>query len=188
MKAFLLPEKIQTQRLELKKHRLDLAEAMFAAVEHDRARLRRFLPWVDETRTLEDERHYIRFMQEEWQLCRHFDYGLHLRFPPDATSAFVGNLGVFNLEWSHDRCELGYWLLGAYEGQGYMSEAVRAVEKLLFDKGFNRIEIRCSDLNARSAAIPERLHYTLEGTLRQAFFDQGAYHNLQIYAKLRYDQ
>jgi RimJ/RimL family protein N-acetyltransferase len=43
--------------------------------------------------------------------------------------------------------------------------------RLLTDYAFdtlqaNRIEIRCDELNARSAAIPQRLGYVLEGRLR----------------------
>jgi len=32
-----------------------------------------------------------------------------------------------------------------------------------------RVEIRCDPANARSARVPEKLGFTLEGTLRQAY-------------------
>jgi hypothetical protein len=49
MKKFNFPEKIDCERIILKKHNIDLAYTMFEYVEKDRERLREFLPWVDST-------------------------------------------------------------------------------------------------------------------------------------------
>lgn len=68
----------------------------------------------------------------------------------------MGNLGVHTISWENDRREIGYWILGQFEGQGYMTEAVDAVTAELFRHGFNRVEIRCSSLNSKSAGVPER--------------------------------
>ena len=188
MKAMYLPEVFHSERLSLKKHSLALAEKMFACVEQDRGRLRQFLSWVDETKTVEDERNYIRFMEEQWQLSRHFDYGIYLSEDrsknPSPRERYLGNIGVFNLAWAQARCEIGYWILGQYEGHGYMTEAVKLLETHLFERGFHRIEIRCSERNQRSAGIPKRLGYSLEGRLTDYLFEMNAYHNLDIYAKI----
>ncbi len=50
-----LPELIPGSRVELRRHRPELAELMFSYVDRDRERLARFLPWVEFTKTLEDE-------------------------------------------------------------------------------------------------------------------------------------
>ena len=188
MKAQYLPEVMHSERLSLKKHSLDLAEQMFLYVDQDRERLRQFLPWVDNTKSVEDERNYIRFQEEQWQLLQHFDYGIyrskHKSKNPSAHELYMGNIGVFNLAWPSARCEIGYWILGDYEGQGYMTEAVQLLETTLFDRGFHRIEIRCSALNKRSAGIPRRLDYRLEGTLSDYLWEMNAYRDLEIYAKI----
>lgn len=69
-----------------------------------------------------------------------------------------------------DRVELGYWLGAAATGQGYATEATRA----LFDlaaalPGLSHAEIRCDSGNTASAAVPQRLGFELasvEGTLQ----------------------
>ncbi|PIQ28211.1 N-acetyltransferase [bacterium (Candidatus Blackallbacteria) CG17_big_fil_post_rev_8_21_14_2_50_48_46] len=178
-----LPVHLLGNRIELRRHKLNLASKMFQAVDQDRERLRQFLPWVDAIQSEADERAYIRSTQAAWKACTLFDYGIFLK----DSGVYLGNLGVHHLAWAHERCELGYWMIGAFEGQGYMTEAVQVLEKQLFESGFNRIEIRCSTLNHRSAGVPERLGYSLEGKLRREAMEMGAWRDTFIYAKLKDD-
>lgn len=176
-----LPDQIESERILLKRHSPDLAAQMFQYVDQDRKRLREFLPWVDFTRSVEDEASYIRMTQERWQNHSLFDYGIFRK----SDSLYMGNCGVHSIAWQHDRCELGYWILGAFEGQGYVSEAVRALENVLFQVGFNRIEIRCASTNLRSARVPRVNGYRLEGVLRQDAVENGGYRDTYVFGKLK---
>ena len=50
-----------------------------------------------------------------------------------------------------------------------MTEAVKLMCKLCFETlKANRVEIRCDSLNLRSAAIPRRVGFIHEGTLRNS--------------------
>ena len=178
-----LPERIEGSRVVLRRHELELAELMFRAVDQDRKRLRRFLPWVDQTLEVIDELAYIQLARDRWDEQTLFDYGLFRR----DDGAYLGNVGVFALQWRDDVCELGYWICEASEGQGYVSEAVRTLEATLFQVGFHRIEIRCSSLNLRSSRIPERNGYRLEGTLRESAIEHGQYRSTLVYGKLSTD-
>jgi len=97
----------------------------------------------------------------------------------------MGNAGVHSISWENHRCELGYWILGSFEGQGYMAEAVATIEATCFKRGFNRIEIRCSSLNERSASVPKRLGYKLDGVLREEKVEAGRYRDTLVFAKIR---
>ena len=66
-----------------------------------------------------------------------------------------------------------------------MSEAVSALEAACFELGFNRVEIRCSSLNTRSASVPKRLEYCHEGTLREEMIENGKPRDTLVFAKLR---
>jgi RimJ/RimL family protein N-acetyltransferase len=132
---------------------------------------------------VEDEQTYIRMTRERWDGHELFDFGIFRA----SDQAYLGNVGVHSISWEHRRCELGYWLAGPYEGQGYMAEAVTALERMLFAMGFNRIEIRCSSANVRSSAVPRRLGYRLEGSLRQDCVEKGTYRDTWVFARIRSD-
>ncbi len=74
---------------------------------------------------------------------------------------------------------------GDFEGFGYMSEAVVCLENALFKVGFNRVQIRCSSINERSANVPKACGYVYEGTHRQDGIDLGKFRDTQVFSKLR---
>lgn len=176
-----LPDQLEGATVLLRRHSMTDAPLMFSYVNRDRARLRRFLPWVDETKTVADERAYIELSRERWSAAETFDFSIFRR----ADGNYLGNVGVHSIAWPHNRCELGYWILGDFEGQGYVSDAVACLESACFTLGFNRVEIRCSSTNARSANIPKRLGYRLDGILRQDMIEDGEYSDTLVFAKLR---
>ncbi|HNW45336.1 MAG TPA: GNAT family protein [Elusimicrobiales bacterium] len=180
MKQKTFPELIVSPRLELRKHGAELAETMYRYVDQDRARLRVFLPWVDKTLSEEDEAAYIKITHATWEKGTFFDYGIFER----ETGTYMGNAGVHNIAWHHDRCEFGYWILGRFEGKGFVSEAVSALEKVCAGLGFHRLEIRCDSGNPRSAAVPRRLGYSLDGTLKEDTLAHGRYTDTMVFAKL----
>ena len=61
-----------------------------------------------------------------------------------------------------DRMEIGYWLDAAVTGQGYVTEAARALLGVAGQlPGIGHVEIRCDARNAPSAAVPRRLGFAL---------------------------
>ena len=178
-----LPERLESEHLLLRQHDPSFAALMFQYVDEDRERLRRFLPWVDATKGVADILDYIQRTQVGRAEGTLFDYGM---FAP-ASGLYLGNAGVHALEWNHACCELGYWIRGEYEGQGHVTEAVRLLERACFHLGFHRVEIRCSSRNERSAAIPKRLGYSLEGTLRENAPELGRYRDTLVFGKLNPD-
>jgi ribosomal-protein-serine acetyltransferase len=173
-------ERFEGSRIVLRRYELADAEAMFAAIEADRPRLRTFLPWVDLIRVPADEETYIRSAALQWMEGRLFDFGIFAR----DTGAYLGNIGVHTISWIDERAELGYWLSSAGEGKGLMTEAVALIEAELFRLNFHRIEIRCNDANARSAAVPRRAGYVHEGTLREDVIEHGQRRNTMVWGKL----
>lgn len=154
---------------------------MFSYVEKDRARLEKFLPWVPFIKSAKDEAKFIKSMDKAWGAFSDFDYGIFRK----ADRLYVGNIGVHSISWKNHVAEIGYWILGDFEGQGYMTEAVRALEGALFKVGFNRVQIRCSTLNARSANVPRACGYTYEGTIRQDALDRGTFRDTLVFSKLK---
>lgn len=101
----------------------------------------------------------------------------------------IGSTGFNRLDWNARACEIGYWIDREAEGKGMITKACQAMIDYAFDElEMNRIEIRCSAENDRSAAIPKRLGFKLEGTLRQAEFLHGRAHDFLIFGLLAEDE
>lgn len=97
----------------------------------------------------------------------------------------IGTVGLGDLHPQHGRCEVGYVLGKAYWGQGYATEALRAVLRFCFaDLRLNRIEAKCFPENAASARVLEKAGMQFEGELREYFFAKGTFQNVRLYAAL----
>jgi RimJ/RimL family protein N-acetyltransferase len=90
-------------------------------------------------------------------------YGI---FTPDE-SEVVGGTGLHTRR-GNESLEIGYWIRSARAGDGLATEAAGAVTRVAFDVcGVDRVEIRVDVANARSAAIPRKLGFAEEATLRR---------------------
>ncbi len=155
------------------------AELLFALVEQNRAHLRRWLPWVEGNQSVADSHTFIRNALQQFANNNGLQAGIWFR------GTLVGVIGHNYIDWSNGKTELGYWLSAAYQGQGLMTRACRALTNYSFNElRLNRVEIHCAVGNVRSRAIPERLGFTQEGTLRQAGWLYDHYVDLVVYGML----
>jgi RimJ/RimL family protein N-acetyltransferase len=87
-------------------------------------------------------------------------------FAPDE-SAVVGGGGLHR-RVGPDAFEIGYWIRSSEAGRGLATEATAALTRVGLELcGADRIEIRVEPDNAPSLAIPRKLGFTEEGTLRR---------------------
>ena len=156
------------------------AEEMFATVDRNRAYLRQWLPWVDATKSAEDSLAFIRSVLDMFAAHNGFTAAIWHR------ERVAGVIGTHRIDWRNRRVELGYWLAEEFQGRGLMSDACRlAIAHLFDDMDLHRVEIRCAAGNAKSNAIPRRLGFKHEGTLRDAELVNGRYLDLLVYAMLK---
>ena len=70
-------------------------------------------------------------------------------------------------------------------GQGIVTRTVEAMMDWAFgERDLRRLEWRCAPGNEPSRAIPRRLGFTHEGTLRQAFRVREDFHDLEVWSLL----
>ena len=83
--------------------------------------------------------------------------------------------------------EIGYWVRTSAAGQGYATEAVKALLRYALRKGrTHRIEIRCDPRNAASLRVIRKCGFQKEGLLRLvARGANGRFIDLYVFAKLR---
>ena len=97
----------------------------------------------------------------------------------------AGMIGCHGMNFANKSTSIGYWLGEGYQGKGIMTKTTKAlVEYLLTELNLNRIEIRCAENNYKSRAIPERLGFTNEGTLRETEWLYDHYVDHVVYGML----
>lgn len=100
----------------------------------------------------------------------------------------IGVIGINNLSGIHKKAEIGFWLLPAFWGKGFTTEAGKAVLNFCFSQlGLNRIEATVETENPASIAIIKKLGLQHEGTFREYEINNGAFIDLMMFALLKRD-
>lgn len=157
------PYRIETERLVVRCWDPADAPLLKEAVDSSLEHLRPWMPWAyDDPQPLEAKVDLLRRFRGQFDLGTDFVYGIFSR----DESEVVGGTGL------HTRAgptgfEIGYWIRAGRAGQGLGTEATAAVTRVGFEVGgAERIEIRVDPENAASLAIPRKLGFVEEGTLR----------------------
>ncbi|MFB2579255.1 GNAT family N-acetyltransferase [Acinetobacter sp. c2-A9] len=95
----------------------------------------------------------------------------------------VGNVSFNTINHDLKKVEIGYWLSQDYQGKGIMTRAVKAMLKIAKDElGMQVATIQASEGNLPSCAIPERLGFSFDGTIKNAVLVNGKIFNHAIYS------
>ncbi len=155
------------------------AEDLFKTIEENRQYLRQWLPWVDQTKTIQDSKVYLRYCKQGY--ASQTQAVLLLLY----NTSVIGTIGFNNLDHGNHVGEIGYWLAQKYQGNGLMSHAVKTLTTIGFERlGLNRLVIKAATENKASRAIATRLGFSHEGTARQAAKLYGQFVDLEIYSLL----
>lgn len=156
------------------------AGELFALTERSRDHLRRWLPWVDATQTVEDSRNFIVKSLEQYNRNEAMNAGIWYH------GKLAGIISFARLDLHNKNAMIGFWIGKEYEGKGLMTRSCKAlIEKGFGEMGLNRIELTAALENRRSRAIPERLGFQLEGVLRQSTWLYDHFQDMAIYSLLR---
>ncbi|MNI01097.1 putative ribosomal N-acetyltransferase YdaF [compost metagenome] len=154
------------------------AEGVYDQIHRNREYLTQWLPWASVS-TLEGTKEFIQSELNRYAHNNGFNCGIFY------LNTFIGCVGTHAIDWNNKKTSLGYWMGEAYQGRGIMTDAVRSLIEFGFQGlGLNRIEIRACTDNFKSRAIPERLGFIHEGTIRQAEFIKDKYWDHEVYGLL----
>ena len=160
---FDLPVPIETPRLLLRPPQMGDGSMVNEAILESLVELRPFMPWANETPSVDDTEEFVRLAAANWILKKNDEPYLPLFILDRQTSRFLGATGYRHFTWNVPCIETGYWLRSSSTGKGIMTEAINAVTRYAFiELKVKRIGITCASYNYRSRKIPERLGYTLE--------------------------
>jgi RimJ/RimL family protein N-acetyltransferase len=162
--------RIVTDRLVIRcYHPIDvplLVEAVNASLEH----LQPWMPWVEsEPELLQTKIDRLRRFRGEFDLGHDFIYGIF----DSNESKLLGGTGLHTRGGEQAR-EIGYWIHADFINQGLATESSAALTKVAFEiEKVDRLEIHCAPDNIRSAAIPQKLGFQHEATLRRRLHNKG---------------
>lgn len=164
--------------IHLQQLRLAHAGIIFETIDRDRKYLRRWLPFVDQTRKPEDTMTFIKQLQQNLRN----DYVYTVWYKGD----FAGLAGYKDSDPVNQRTEIGYWLAENMQGKGIMIQTVKKLVDFAFrNLNRNRVQIKVAVGNQKSSAIPEKLGFFFEGIEREGEFHSDRFYDLQLYSMLK---
>lgn len=99
--------------------------------------------------------------------------------------AVVGNIEVASVTKKHNYCNVGYTIRYDYWGNGYATEALKAVsEYLLNDRGYYFVECSCHELNKQSSKVMLKAGFKKDGYIaNRRLNSDGTYSGVEYYSK-----
>lgn len=176
-----LPEQIETDRLIIRPPRAGEGSVVNAAICESLAELKPWMPWAQSAPSVDDTEANLRRAIAKYIAREDLRLQFHLK---DGT--FVGSSGLHRIDWGVKRFEIGYWIRTSMAGQGFVTEAVRAIADFtLTTLQTNRVEIKCDVENARSRKVAESAGFEFEGILRNDSLDsQNKPRSTAIYSRV----
>ena len=155
--------RIQTPRLVIRCYQPADATLMMEAIQENLEHLRPWMLWAaNEPEKLQDKIDRLRKMRGNFDLGEDFVYGI---FNPEEKQ-LIGGTGLHTRVGPEAR-EIGYWIHKDFINQGLATESSAALVRVAFEiDQVQRVEIHCAPDNIRSAAIPRKLGFSHEATLR----------------------
>jgi ribosomal-protein-serine acetyltransferase len=138
------------------------ADELFALIEHSRAYLAPWMPWLDRHTTPTDSLRFIREARVETAA------GTSLQLAIVEHERIVGVVSLYAIDRQAGACRCGYWLAPERQGCGIATRAVETLLEHAFGTlGMRRVELRAAPTNARSRRLAERVGFHLARTLQR---------------------
>ncbi|ABS23563.1 GNAT family N-acetyltransferase [Bacillus cytotoxicus] len=167
-------DEIELQLLE-KHHK----EELYQLINQNRNHLRRWLPWVDGTKSADAYDDIFPRWLKKFAEGGGFESGIRYK------GKLVGMVSIHPVSWEKKAASLGYYLAEEAEGKGIITRSVKAVLRYGFeDLKLNKMEIHCGVQNKKNRAVPERLGFRLDGILREEEWLYDHFHDIAVYSLL----
>ncbi|MHA1950163.1 MAG: GNAT family N-acetyltransferase [Candidatus Thorarchaeota archaeon] len=157
---------IITDRLILRSYTFGDESWYYRMSQRNRTHLERYEPEnpAMTIKTEEDAKKIIADFVNEWKKGIHHFMGVFVKNPEQ----FVAQLYIGLVNRHANEFGIGYFSDVEHEGKGYVTEAVNAVVKALFEMlDAHRIRIETDDTNVRSIGVAERCGFVREGHVRE---------------------
>ena len=156
--------RIETKRLVIRCYQPSDAKMLETSVLESLEHLKPWMPWAhNEPVSIEARTKAVQSFRGKFDIGENYIYGI---FNADETR-LIGGTGL-HPRIGDNELEIGYWIHKDFINKGFVTESTAALTKVAFEIcHVHRVEIHCDPSNLASAAVPRKLGYVHEGTLRQ---------------------
>jgi RimJ/RimL family protein N-acetyltransferase len=145
-------------------------DAVYEAVRESITELSSWLVWCHPDYSKEETTAFILSREAGWRNEEEFSFGVF----DSATGAFLGGVGLNQINRTYQMANLGYWMRTSQAGRGAASTAARRVAQFgLEELGLQRIEIVVGIENRASQRAAEKTGARREGVLRKRLRTKG---------------
>lgn len=173
-------EQVKDDELTMRMLEMRHEQQYYELIDRNRAHFGRWLTWIQATKTAVDAGAFI-----QRYLKRHADgngilVGLWHR------NTLVGAALIREIDHSVKCAEMGYFIDERCQGRGWATRMCQEMIAYIFEElVMNKVVINCASANERSIALPKRLNFRHEGTIRQSYNLNGEYVDMDIYGLLK---
>jgi ribosomal-protein-serine acetyltransferase len=161
-------EVLHTERLVLRRYRVADAATVSEAIEQSRPELEVWTPNIAKRRTVAEVAVGLATLESAWTTSSKLVYGVYAR----PLGHFVGEIGLYVIDWHRQVAEIGLWLRTGAEGHDYGRQAYAAISRLALDElGLKVVEAHINPVNERSCRLAERAGFHLAANTVPGVFD-----------------
>lgn len=174
----MLSPDLETKRLKLRRYKESDIDAMYEIITDDR--LSKYIKFPSLTK--EEEPECIKTWIKEADESKYEKWVIETK----NTHEVIGNIDVNTVVKKHNYCNVGYTIRYNYWGNGYASEALKAVSDYLLDSGYYLVECSCNELNKQSSRVMEKAGFKKDGYIANRRLNKdGTYSGVEYYSKTK---
>ncbi|MEA2067156.1 MAG: GNAT family protein [Thermotogota bacterium] len=138
----------------------------------------------NELNELVNDRDILATMSEKrWyslNLPERIDYRLEVE------GKLVGSISLSSIRWFNHKAKISLFIKLSEQNKGYAKRSLKIIVDHCFNMlNFHRLEAEIVDYNEKSINLFESLGFKREGTMREAKYYEGKYHDIYMYGLLR---
>ncbi|MCK8607414.1 GNAT family N-acetyltransferase [Apilactobacillus ozensis] len=178
---FEVPEfEVNNQKVKLEATSENHAKDLYEAIDNDRQNMRKWLPWVDDMQSVEDEQDFIQYATVEMEKQKLLMLTIMVNNQP------AGLIDLHSISNVSKHASVGYWLSSNFQGHGITTKALENITKIGFDVlELHKIIVLAAVDNSKSKAVPERLGFKHEATLSQHILVRDKFMDVDLYSKIK---
>ena len=167
-------------RILIRPLRADDVDAVYEAVRESIKEVAPWMPWCHPDYSRDETSAFISSLTDAGSAAAG-EYGFAI---VDAeTNAFLGGVGLNQINHIHRMGNLGYWVRTSRTTRGVAAAAARLIARFGFrELGLQRLEIVAAVGNHASQRVAEKAGATREGVLRKRLLIHGQPHDAVLYS------